>query len=132
MGTHGQTGGTSMRTPLKDKFPMELDMTEGAQSSHVLAESAPAMTIWRRIGITKLWCWALVPPLSEGIQCPHLSPPWSLDLADAFYNASLQHRVPAAAWESLGITAQPLHCTHHPVKPHSCFNIVPCSFLRQS
>ena len=113
MGAHRQTAGTSMRTPLKEEnFPTDLDMTAGAQISDVLAGSAPGTMIWRGMGITNLWCWTLVPPLSEGVQCPHLLPPWSLDLADAFCNASLQHRVPVAAWESSGTchsTAPTLH-----------------------
>lgn len=63
MGAHGQTAGTSIRTPLKEeRFPTEPGMTAGAQISHVLAGSAPGMMIWRGTRIIKLLCWALVPP----------------------------------------------------------------------
>lgn len=66
----------------------------------------------RKTGITKLWCWALVLPLFEGVEFSHPLPPWSLDLADAIFSVTLQHRVPAAAWESSGTchgTALTLH-----------------------
>lgn len=66
---------------------------------------------------------------SEGIQVPHLLPLWSLGLADAFCNASLQHRVPATAWKSSGMSQHSPYTAHTTLLSHTDVLALSCAYF---